>query len=251
MAPKKKHTTKKKSTKKTLRKKRTTKKTTKKKTTKKIASKKKASKKKSTKKATSKIRTKKKTTSKKKAKAKVSSKKTTSTSKKSKPKAKTSKKKRKSVQKTSSTTASQSLKPVKKLSNDNLSLSDIMLSLKNTDFFASDSDECIEQGCDNPATTRGYCRSDYIKNWKEIKKKENLIKDGIFLNHIKQLVKKTPHLLGPILTDFSDDKNFHNVLKEMNIDASEDSFDDLDDDNTVDSAASYEKKSVNRPLYSE
>ena len=115
--------------------------------------------------------------------------------------------------------------------------------LRTFNFLASDSDECLERKCDNPATTGGYCRLHYIKNWKEIKNKEKVLQEGTLIDYIEQLTKKfSVKIIDTLLEDMSDEKNFYNALKNMNIDVSEEFFDDTDD-SSDESDIPFENKS--------
>ena len=115
-------------------------------------------------------------------------------------------------------------------------IQDAILSLE---FFVNDkSDECKEPGCDNLATTLGYCRLHYIQNWKEIQLKKEILKEGKLQAFIEELVSKYPkNYLQGIISDFQDDKEFYKVLHELNIatdldfdDEFETVIDDEDDD---------------------
>ena len=102
--------------------------------------------------------------------------------------------------------------------------------LRNFNFLASDSDDCLERKCENPATTGAYCRLHYIKNWKEIKKKEKIFDEGTLIDHIDQLTEKfSVKIVNTLVEDMSDEKNFYSTLKNMNIDVTEEFFDDSDD----------------------
>ncbi|MBI2521931.1 MAG: hypothetical protein HYV97_16060 [Bdellovibrio sp.] len=111
-------------------------------------------------------------------------------------------------------------------------LKDIIETLKNVNFFSAKTDECLEKGCDNPATTLAYCRYHYITNWKDVKKKQTILKEGKLQEFIEDLVKKYPaKYLENIITDLNDEKSFLGVLKEMDIDADDDdAFDDVEED---------------------
>ena len=111
------------------------------------------------------------------------------------------------------------------------------------DFFLSDNDECIEKSCDNIATTSGFCRFHYIKNWKEVKRKQSILNEGKLQDYIEDLVAKYPlHHIEQILSDLVDEKTFFGILKEMNIevDGELDNFDELEGDDDQDIA--YETK---------
>ncbi len=103
------------------------------------------------------------------------------------------------------------------------------------------SDECLEKGCDNIRTTLNFCRLHYIKNWKEIMTKKELLTEGRLQDYINTLLKKYPQkYLEAIFDDLSDEKDFARVLTELNIsndyeeeDASGDDFDDLDSDSDM------------------
>ena len=141
-----------------------------------------------------------------------------------------------------------SLKVEKKIeSTKNVESKDILKEtldfLRTFNFLASDSDECLERKCDNPATTGGYCRLHYIKNWKEIKNKEQILKDGILIDCLEQLINKfSLKVVDSLVEDMSDEKNFYNALKNMNIDVSEEFFYDTDD-SSDDSDIPFETKS--------
>ena len=110
---------------------------------------------------------------------------------------------------------------------EDFSLEDIHAAIKNIDFFASKDDECLEKNCDSPLTTLGYCRYHYIKNWKFIKTKQQILHDGKLAVLIEELISKFPMKYSEaVLTDLQDDKSFYAALRELNIEAD---FDDLED----------------------
>lgn len=116
-------------------------------------------------------------------------------------------------------------------------LKEVFESLRSLDFFVSDTDDCMEKGCDNPATTSGYCRFHYIKNWKEIKRKQSILEEGKLHDYIEELVQKYPlKYLEGIINDLTDEKAFFGVLKELNIESDDDLFDSEDDDSIDDIA---------------
>jgi hypothetical protein len=93
---------------------------------------------------------------------------------------------------------------------------------------------CRETGCENPATTKGYCRLDYIKNWKKIKRKEMILKEGKLNQYIEELVSKYPDkYIDVIRQDLSSEVNFNKVIHDLELD---ESIDDLDyDGDSIDS----------------
>ncbi|MFA7614385.1 MAG: hypothetical protein WCY48_09120, partial [Candidatus Caldatribacteriota bacterium] len=108
------------------------------------------------------------------------------------------------------------------------------------DFFMDPkNDECIEKGCDNIRATQSYCRLHYLKNWKNIQKKREILKEGKLQEYIEELISKyPPKFIEALLSDLSDDKEFYKVLNELNItsefDYEEDEFDSPVDDDTDD-----------------
>lgn len=93
---------------------------------------------------------------------------------------------------------------------------------------------CRESGCENQATTKGYCRLDYIKNWKKIKRKEMILKEGKLNQYIEELVSKYPDkYIEVIRQDLSTEVNFTKVIHDLELD---ESIDDLDyDGDSIDS----------------
>jgi hypothetical protein len=125
--------------------------------------------------------------------------------------------------------------------SEDFSLKDIFEAVRLLDFFTVDSDECIEKNCDNPATTLGYCRYHYIRNWKDIKKKQSILMEGKLQDYIEDLaVKYPPKYIEAIINDLAEDKAFMGVLKELNIESDDDEAfdDDADDDQDI----AYETK---------
>ena len=103
------------------------------------------------------------------------------------------------------------------------------------DFFIDPkNDECVEKGCDNIRTTQAYCRLHYIKNWKAITKKKEILGEGKLQEYIEELISKyPPKYMEAILSDLSDDKEFYKVLGELNI-TSEFDFDEEELEANVD-----------------
>ncbi len=93
---------------------------------------------------------------------------------------------------------------------------------------------CRENGCENFATTKGYCRLDYIKNWKKIKRKEMILKEGKLNQYIEELVSKYPDkYIEVIRQDLSTEVNFTKVIHDLELD---ETIDDLDyDSDSIDS----------------
>ena len=127
---------------------------------------------------------------------------------------------------------------------EDYSLKDIFTSIRSMEFFEAENDECLERGCDNPTTTGAFCRFHYIKNWKEIKKKQELLREGKLQVFIEELVTKyPPKYVENILSDLVDEKSFLGVLKELNIDGL-DEYDDGSEDDDGDDDIAFETKTT-------
>jgi hypothetical protein len=85
---------------------------------------------------------------------------------------------------------------------------------------------CREVACEGLATTGGYCRMHYIKNWKKIKRKEGILRDGRLNQYIEELVAKYPDkYIEAIRQDLFDDKQFAKVIYDLDLDEGVDDFD--------------------------
>lgn len=118
---------------------------------------------------------------------------------------------------------------------------EIAEAIASMDFFIDPkNDECIEKGCDNIRTTQSYCRLHYLRNWKTVQKKRDILKEGKLQEYIEELISKyPPKYIEALLSDLSDDKEFYRVLNELNITSEfefeEDEFENaVDDDDTDD-----------------
>lgn len=102
---------------------------------------------------------------------------------------------------------------------------------------------CRELSCENTATTKGYCRLDYIKNWKKIKRKEMILKEGKLNQYIEELVGKYPDkYIDVIRQDLSTEVNFNKVIHDLELD---ESIDDLDyDGDSIDALIGGIKKDI-------
>ncbi len=136
--------------------------------------------------------------------------------------------------------------------NEEYSLKEIFETIRSTDFFNNETDECIEKGCDNPVTTGNYCRYHYISNWKGIKKRESILKEGKLQSYIEDLVEKYPiKYIESILNDLSDEKAFVGVLQDLDIDSGDgldiNDEDGIDDDQDI----AFETKTTSKMGFSE
>jgi hypothetical protein len=123
---------------------------------------------------------------------------------------------------------------------EHFSWKDIADAILTMDFFLDPkNDECIEKGCDNIRTTQAYCRLHYLKNWKTIQKKKEILGEGKLQEYIEELISKyPPKFMEALLSDLSDDKEFYKVLGELNItndfDFDEEELESTDDDDDGD-----------------
>jgi hypothetical protein len=89
----------------------------------------------------------------------------------------------------------------------------------------SDSEVCREIACEGLSTTAGYCRLHYIKNWRKIKRKEIILKEGKLNQYIEELVAKYPDkYIEAIRQDLATDKEFSKVISDLDLDESPDDF---------------------------
>ncbi|MGE4233314.1 MAG: hypothetical protein AB7F43_08300 [Bacteriovoracia bacterium] len=92
----------------------------------------------------------------------------------------------------------------------------------------SASSVCREVACDLSATTGGYCRMHYIKNWKKIKRKELILKEKKLNRYIEELVSKYPDkYIEAIRQDLASEKDFAKVVSDLEI---EEGLDDFESD---------------------
>ncbi len=128
--------------------------------------------------------------------------------------------------------------------SEDYQVEDVLGAIRSMDFFKADNLDCMERGCDNPATTAGHCRFHYIKNWKDIKKKQVILEDGRLQKLIEELIGKYPFkYIEAILNDLSDEKSFGVVLKELNIDTmGDDALDEVSDEDMDDEDIAFETK---------
>jgi hypothetical protein len=95
---------------------------------------------------------------------------------------------------------------------------------------------CRDVTCESVATTGQYCRMHYIKNWKKIKQREELMREGKLNRFIEELVLKYPDkYIEAIRHDLAHDQEFAKVVADLEIDEVVEASDDFSDDE--DSAA--------------
>lgn len=84
---------------------------------------------------------------------------------------------------------------------------------------------CREVACESTPTSAGYCRPHYIKNWKKIKRKEAVLKDGRLNQYVEELINKYPEkYIEAIRHDLANDKEFMKVIRDLELD---ETIDDL------------------------
>jgi hypothetical protein len=94
---------------------------------------------------------------------------------------------------------------------------------------------CREVACEGLATSVGYCRLHYIKNWKKIKRKELILKEKKLNQYIEELVAKYPEkYIEAIRQDLENDKDFAKVIYDLDLDEGIDDF-DVEGGDSVDS----------------
>ena len=85
---------------------------------------------------------------------------------------------------------------------------------------------CREVACEGLATSGGYCRLHYIKNWKKIKRKEAILHEKKLDQYIEELVAKYPDkYIEAIRQDLANDKDFAKVIHDLDLDEGVDDFD--------------------------
>jgi hypothetical protein len=85
---------------------------------------------------------------------------------------------------------------------------------------------CREVACEGLATSGGYCRLHYIKNWKKIKRKEAILHEKKLDQYIEELVAKYPDkYIEAIRQDLANDKDFAKVIHDLDLDEGADDFD--------------------------
>lgn len=85
---------------------------------------------------------------------------------------------------------------------------------------------CREMACENQSTTAGYCRAHYIKNWKKIKHKEQILREGRLNQYLDELIAKYPDkYIEAIKQDLASEKDFAKVITDLDLDESTDDFD--------------------------
>lgn len=105
------------------------------------------------------------------------------------------------------------------------------------------SDICREVACEGLATSGGYCRLHYIKNWKKIQRKALILKEGKLNQYIEELVAKYPDkYIEAIRQDLANNREFSKVVRDLELD---EGFDEFDSENeNVDSLIDSIKRDI-------
>jgi hypothetical protein len=95
---------------------------------------------------------------------------------------------------------------------------------------------CREVACEGLATSGGYCRLHYIKNWKKVKRKEVILREKKLNQYIEELVLKYPDkYIEAIRQDLANDKDFAKVIHDLDLDEGVEDFDVESSSDSMDS----------------
>ncbi len=90
---------------------------------------------------------------------------------------------------------------------------------------------CKYSGCDELANVEGYCRYHYMLNWKRIQLKKKILSEGKLDKYINELTAKYPDKYIEMLRgDLKSEKDFVSVVNELEIDDSDSSISEDDDE---------------------
>lgn len=90
---------------------------------------------------------------------------------------------------------------------------------------------CKYSGCDELANVEGYCRYHYLLNWKRIQLKKKILSEGKLDKYINELTARYPDKYIEMLKgDLKSEKDFISVVNELEIDDSDSSISEDDDD---------------------
>lgn len=93
---------------------------------------------------------------------------------------------------------------------------------------------CKFSGCDEIANVEGYCRFHYLLNWKRIQLKKKILSEGKLEKYINELTAKYPDKYIDMLKgDLKSEKDFLSVVNELEIDDSDSSMNDDEEDSYI------------------
>lgn len=102
---------------------------------------------------------------------------------------------------------------------------------------------CREIACESFASTGGYCRLHYIKNWKKIKRREMILREKKLNRYIEELVSKYPEkYIDVIRQDLSTDKDFNKIIGDLELDEPLEDYDS--DADAIDSLIDSIKRDI-------
>ncbi len=110
-------------------------------------------------------------------------------------------------------------------------------SIMTLELFTPNDDECLESGCENIRSTGMFCRLHYVKNWKDIIGKKDILKSGKLQGYIQELIQTNKiHLIESMLVDLRDPTAFRQALIDLKIieDFDMDEFEGIDDGDDMD-----------------
>ncbi|MBF0104495.1 MAG: hypothetical protein HQM16_04110 [Deltaproteobacteria bacterium] len=87
---------------------------------------------------------------------------------------------------------------------------------------------CKHKGCNNVATTQGFCRFHYLKNWRQIKEKAQKKALKSLNKYIDHLMHKHPDGYMDVIRE--DLKNYDHFSRKADNFIAEDDFHDIMDD---------------------
>ncbi len=114
---------------------------------------------------------------------------------------------------------------------------DYQESIATLELFTPNDDECLESGCENIRSTGMFCRLHYVKNWKDIIGKKDILKSGKLQGYIQELIQTNKiHLVESMLNDLRDPVSFRQALIDLKIieDFDLDEFEGIDDGDDLD-----------------
>lgn len=95
---------------------------------------------------------------------------------------------------------------------------------------------CHEPSCDHLATALGFCRMHYIKNWKRIKLKEEILNSGRLRTFLVELANKySEKYLHALRHDLQDDESLARVIRELDLRETDDDLANIDTSNAIES----------------
>lgn len=106
-----------------------------------------------------------------------------------------------------------------------------------TEVFLTDAEGrvlCKFSGCDEISTVEGYCRYHYLLNWKRIQLKKKILSEGKLEKYINELTAKYPDkYIDMLKNDLKTEKDFLSVVNELEIDDTDNSMSDDEEDSYI------------------